>query len=502
MKNIKSIFVLILLSMMVFQAVPPLNAKAAEVSFKDVKAGHWAAEEIGYLTNWIVNGYEDGTFRPESKLKRIHVATMLDRYFNYQLEYEDNPNVQVKDVPEGDVNYDIVQAVLKSGIFKSVVKDQKFMPYQNITRGEMALVLASAFGFSGKTDHEIQDVKPGTELYAAIQSLVAEDITVLYEGKNFNPNSVLNRGQFTAFMARSLNDYFKPGSKKPITGKDTLFWSDWDGSYITALDTNETKVFDPKHVVGSIYTVGDWVYYIKETYRNDYGSGTAQGQIYRMKKDGSQKTRISAETVESFAVWSGGILYSMPEVRDSEWNVVTPQQIKSMNLDGSAAKVLINGAGSLFLEESDGWYFYVNEEESQLYKMKHDGSQNMTVSETAVERYDIWGNVPGYLIHQVHTEDGFGMNVVNLANGMEFYLPSFEVELLAMDGMTAYAIQSDWDENTGENSNSIIKFDLNNPASTELLMEYEYGDYEYMGVAHGELVFINKNSGEMKKLKM
>ena len=49
--------------------------------FKDVPNEHWAAKVIEEFANeGIVNGYEDGTFRPDEPITRAEAATILNRY--------------------------------------------------------------------------------------------------------------------------------------------------------------------------------------------------------------------------------------------------------------------------------------------------------------------------------------------------------------------------------------------------------------------------------------
>ncbi|MDR3295158.1 MAG: S-layer homology domain-containing protein, partial [Clostridiales Family XIII bacterium] len=48
----------------------PATPAFAAVSFSDI-ADHWAAGEIGAAVNYgYINGYEDGTFKPENPISR------------------------------------------------------------------------------------------------------------------------------------------------------------------------------------------------------------------------------------------------------------------------------------------------------------------------------------------------------------------------------------------------------------------------------------------------
>ena len=54
---------------------------SAKASFKDVDGGEWYADPVAWAQeNGIVTGYEDGTFRPNANVTRQEMALMLARY--------------------------------------------------------------------------------------------------------------------------------------------------------------------------------------------------------------------------------------------------------------------------------------------------------------------------------------------------------------------------------------------------------------------------------------
>lgn len=65
------------------QAVPPARAQAASTAgsqFKDVKPNYWAYEEImAAAEHGIVNGFSDGSFKPELSITREQLAAMMAR---------------------------------------------------------------------------------------------------------------------------------------------------------------------------------------------------------------------------------------------------------------------------------------------------------------------------------------------------------------------------------------------------------------------------------------
>ncbi len=51
-----------------------------DVSFTDVYGSRFASQIAVVASNGLINGYEDGTFKPNNPIKRAEIATMLDKY--------------------------------------------------------------------------------------------------------------------------------------------------------------------------------------------------------------------------------------------------------------------------------------------------------------------------------------------------------------------------------------------------------------------------------------
>lgn len=84
-------------------------ASPASVHYSDLD-GHWAQEAIILLhENGIVNGYQDGTFRPEGFLTRAEAVTMLNRLLG--IEPDETASPMWKDVPSHHWAYGAIQAV-------------------------------------------------------------------------------------------------------------------------------------------------------------------------------------------------------------------------------------------------------------------------------------------------------------------------------------------------------------------------------------------------------
>ena len=66
------------------------NASTATASFSDISK-HWAKDEISASANngWI-NGYPDGTFRPDSHITRAEAMALINRVLNRLPESKDD----------------------------------------------------------------------------------------------------------------------------------------------------------------------------------------------------------------------------------------------------------------------------------------------------------------------------------------------------------------------------------------------------------------------------
>ncbi|KAB8139456.1 hypothetical protein F9U64_00020 [Gracilibacillus oryzae] len=69
----------------IFDNAYSINAGSIDRSFSDLKKGHWAEEAITNLaSNRLMNGYPNGTIRPDDEITRAEFAVMLKRVMDYE----------------------------------------------------------------------------------------------------------------------------------------------------------------------------------------------------------------------------------------------------------------------------------------------------------------------------------------------------------------------------------------------------------------------------------
>jgi hypothetical protein len=108
-------------------------------SFRDIK-NHWAEKDIKAAeAAGIVSGFADNTFKPDNKITRAEFAAMIYKGFSVRY-YIDNTDKTFKDV-RGKWHQDNVMALKNSGIINGY-SDGTFRPNNYITRGEMIAILS------------------------------------------------------------------------------------------------------------------------------------------------------------------------------------------------------------------------------------------------------------------------------------------------------------------------------------------------------------------------
>lgn len=168
--------------------------------FKDVSPSHWAATPILELNDRnVITGYFDGSFKPELNITREQVAIMLARQL--KLNTKSTSTIQFRDVDKNRSSYPFIAAVAEKGLITG--KDGGiFDPQASLTRAEMASILVRAYNISGTSNRSFSDVPASHWAYNSVQALVASELTTGYSDGTFRPNRAITRAEFSAFLYR------------------------------------------------------------------------------------------------------------------------------------------------------------------------------------------------------------------------------------------------------------------------------------------------------------
>ena len=119
---------------------------ALKQSFKDLEE-HWARADIELLaTKLVVNGLLDNNYVPNAKVTRAEFAALLARSLGL---LEDSSKANYKDVSKLDWSAGAIGAAVKAGLIDGF-EDGTFQPNSPISREQMAAMIAKAQYFVGK----------------------------------------------------------------------------------------------------------------------------------------------------------------------------------------------------------------------------------------------------------------------------------------------------------------------------------------------------------------
>ncbi|KUK72091.1 MAG: S-layer domain protein [Clostridiales bacterium 38_11] len=128
--------------------LPMFTQAFAEVTFNDLDDAEWAKETIiEWVDKGLISGYEDGTFKPNQEITRAEYTKLM---FNaYGIETDGNKDFS--DVFQADWHYDVVTKMAYLGHVNGY-PDGTFKPDAPITRAEAATILFNIEGLEANEE--------------------------------------------------------------------------------------------------------------------------------------------------------------------------------------------------------------------------------------------------------------------------------------------------------------------------------------------------------------
>jgi hypothetical protein len=156
--------------------------------------GHWASATIERgMAEKVINGYLDGTFRPNNAVSRAEFVTMANNLFKFQAGAAED----FTDVKATDWHAVAVERAAAEGLIQGFAG--KFRPNDNITRQEAATVLMRAFKLEAKAAGSLNTfadkAKVATWAKEAMESLVSNGYMKGRDGGLLAPLENLSRAE-------------------------------------------------------------------------------------------------------------------------------------------------------------------------------------------------------------------------------------------------------------------------------------------------------------------
>ncbi|WP_020618813.1 NEAT domain-containing protein [Paenibacillus daejeonensis] len=175
------------------------------VTFTDT-ATHWANQSIARATELgIVNGYADGTFKPNATVNRAEFAAIISRAFQLDLNapassFSDWNGVQAWAKP-------FIEQAVAAGIINGY-EDGSFRPTQQVSRTEIAVMIVRALGLHTNSEAELSFQDAGQIPAYAKPYIAAAVEHGLIEGlgnNTFGAQAPATRAQAITLILRALD---------------------------------------------------------------------------------------------------------------------------------------------------------------------------------------------------------------------------------------------------------------------------------------------------------
>ncbi|MCG8366248.1 MAG: S-layer homology domain-containing protein [Pseudanabaenales cyanobacterium] len=181
---------------------------AQQTNFSDIGVNYWARPFIQRLAaENIIDGFPDGSFRPNQPVSRAQFAVILQKAFNRPAIYAART---FSDVPANYWAHGAIQNAYRTG-FLTVYPNGEFLPDHGILREQALVSLTNGLNFNATgsvsnilNTYRDQDQIPDYAL-APIAAATQQNIVVNYPNVDLlNPHRVITRAEVAAFVHQAM----------------------------------------------------------------------------------------------------------------------------------------------------------------------------------------------------------------------------------------------------------------------------------------------------------
>lgn len=279
---------------MVASAVAPVASLAA--GFTDVAPQYKEAVDF-LVSTGATNGKTETQFGVYEQITRLDAAVILAKVL--KLDVENAKDAGFTDVPKDRAKY--VNALVEVGILNGK-GDGKFGAYDNLSRVEMAKIVANAYKLEKQNDSALPFTDVNATWAPFVKALYDNGVTSGKTPTSFGAYENITRGDFARFVFKAANVNVAPAvvSVSAINAKELVVKFNKAINKDTVLDTNGNIVANVFFVngvgvagTGSLSEDGKTLTITKST-------GTWEGTyLFEVKKDTVKTT--DGKSVEAFA---------------------------------------------------------------------------------------------------------------------------------------------------------------------------------------------------------
>lgn len=157
------------------------------ITFTDIKSNHWSYESIKALSQMgIINGYEDGSFRPDDKLTRAEAVTIL-------VKYSLKDNIKDKKIYKSDLKNHWAQKYMSIAIANGWLKgypDGKYRPDDKINRAEFIALINRVLKIDKNLNYESIKDKLPRDLYSN-KWYFKDIVNAMFDGREYSNEELI-----------------------------------------------------------------------------------------------------------------------------------------------------------------------------------------------------------------------------------------------------------------------------------------------------------------------
>jgi hypothetical protein len=118
---------------------------SSETAYGDIDSGHWSYEYfMAASEDGIIQGYDDGTVRPDDTINRAEAVVIVMRFYGETLYDYDQGDIEFWDVDEDDWYAYATILGTENGVLQGF-SDGTFRPNENISRAGVAVIVRRAY---------------------------------------------------------------------------------------------------------------------------------------------------------------------------------------------------------------------------------------------------------------------------------------------------------------------------------------------------------------------
>lgn len=202
------------------------NTQNSSCEFKDT-GGHWGKNAIAELqSSGILQGYTDGTFRPDDVLTQDQLAVILDLLLDYISEDDDETTVTDDEDTADDAELTSeeentlngvpawARESVREGFEKNYMHMNRYHSGEQCSRLTALVAIAKALDLEPAADTEDNAFTDAglmsEEDYGYILALYEEGYISGYPDGSFNPNAMITRAQIAVIIDKILGDETDP----------------------------------------------------------------------------------------------------------------------------------------------------------------------------------------------------------------------------------------------------------------------------------------------------